>query len=374
MFIRLAKEAGHTGEDSLEPSLLDKGYRWLTRACGPLTQGGWGWFRRFQYGYSKALVVENDGSASNPTPGASSGRGSTALTGSLAALPSSSSLLIPSDHLRTREREADHEHQRRARAERYVLSGVAAFEDHREDAVRADVKLAATNATAAATAAAMATGRNTVPERSKTSVMRAVKSRSDDVLTAGAGVETRASNGLGDRESIELRFPDNDHTLDYVDGDRGEHKGGEAIAAAAAVTATAAASAVPLDLPPEQRTNHGSTSTPSSSHDQSKEGMSLSAPSTGKIRVQLYELLRKRFITTSRDMKGFFFQIIFPAIQICLILAILTVSLNPAGHTVRLNASIYSKVRHTLSLTHKHTNTQIHDTLTHYHTNTPVNK
>jgi len=98
---------------------------------------------------------------------------------------------------------------------------------------------------------------------------------------------------------------------------------------------------------------------------------------------QLYELLRKRWIASSRDLKGLFFQIIFPAIQIILILAILTVQVNnnqlphathivlaapgppthltplttrppdprptaylapqfnPAGHTVRINADLF---------------------------------
>jgi len=44
--------------------------------------------------------------------------------------------------------------------------------------------------------------------------------------------------------------------------------------------------------------------------------------------AQLYELLRKRWIASSRDLKGLFFQIIFPAIQIILILAILTVQVT----------------------------------------------
>jgi ABC-type multidrug transport system ATPase subunit len=57
--------------------------------------------------------------------------------------------------------------------------------------------------------------------------------------------------------------------------------------------------------------------------------------------VQAEELLRKRFITSSRDLKGLFFQVVFPAFQILLILAILTININPAGHTVKMNASIF---------------------------------
>lgn len=61
----------------------------------------------------------------------------------------------------------------------------------------------------------------------------------------------------------------------------------------------------------------------------------------GDVRTQLIELLRKRLITTSRDLKGLFFQVVFPAIQILLILAILTVNINPAGRTLKMNASIF---------------------------------
>lgn len=57
--------------------------------------------------------------------------------------------------------------------------------------------------------------------------------------------------------------------------------------------------------------------------------------------IQYVELLRKRFIIASRDKKGLFFQIIFPAIQILLVLLILTIELNPAGRTLTLNSNIY---------------------------------
>ena len=59
--------------------------------------------------------------------------------------------------------------------------------------------------------------------------------------------------------------------------------------------------------------------------------------------IQFYELLKKRYIIASRDMKGIFFQIIFPAVQILCILLILTINVNPAGHTLTLNSSLYEK-------------------------------
>lgn len=63
---------------------------------------------------------------------------------------------------------------------------------------------------------------------------------------------------------------------------------------------------------------------------------------TGNMRVQYIELIRKRAIIASRDLQGLFFQIIFPAIQIVLIMAILTVELNPAGNVLRLNSEMFS--------------------------------
>lgn len=65
--------------------------------------------------------------------------------------------------------------------------------------------------------------------------------------------------------------------------------------------------------------------------------------SKGSTWVQLTELLRKRWIIASRDVKGFFFQVVFPAIQIMLIMLILTVSVNPAGHTIILNGGMFEK-------------------------------
>jgi hypothetical protein len=58
--------------------------------------------------------------------------------------------------------------------------------------------------------------------------------------------------------------------------------------------------------------------------------------------VQCVELLRKRLIIAGRDKKGLFFQVIFPAIQILLVLLILTITINPAGHTITLNASSFT--------------------------------
>jgi hypothetical protein len=66
-----------------------------------------------------------------------------------------------------------------------------------------------------------------------------------------------------------------------------------------------------------------------------------SSVSDSQVSVQLLELLRKRFIIGSRDLKGFFFQIIFPAIQILLVLSILTIQVNPAGPTLRLSSSSF---------------------------------
>ena len=62
--------------------------------------------------------------------------------------------------------------------------------------------------------------------------------------------------------------------------------------------------------------------------------------------------MRKRFVTSSRDLKGLFFQVVFPAIQILLILAILTININPAGHSVEMNASIFDFAPNTIIAGH----------------------
>jgi ABC-type multidrug transport system ATPase subunit len=62
----------------------------------------------------------------------------------------------------------------------------------------------------------------------------------------------------------------------------------------------------------------------------------------GHILPQFFELYKKRFIIAKRDRKGFFCQIVFPAIQILLILLILTAAINPAGHTLILNGDLFS--------------------------------
>ena len=59
--------------------------------------------------------------------------------------------------------------------------------------------------------------------------------------------------------------------------------------------------------------------------------------------IQCIELFRKRYIIARRDLKGFFFQVLFPAIQIMLVLLILTINVNPAGHTITLNAGLFKK-------------------------------
>jgi hypothetical protein len=60
-----------------------------------------------------------------------------------------------------------------------------------------------------------------------------------------------------------------------------------------------------------------------------------------KISIQLWELLHKRFIIAKRDLSGMFFQIILPVIQIALVLSILTISISPAGATLKLNAGMF---------------------------------
>jgi hypothetical protein len=56
--------------------------------------------------------------------------------------------------------------------------------------------------------------------------------------------------------------------------------------------------------------------------------------------IQLYELLMKRLVIARRDIKGFVFSVIFPALQILGVLAILTININPAGGPLTMNASI----------------------------------
>jgi ABC-type Na+ transport system ATPase subunit NatA len=80
------------------------------------------------------------------------------------------------------------------------------------------------------------------------------------------------------------------------------------------------------------------TAPPASAETGSADGVSKGTPI-----IQFVELYRKRYIIASRDMKGLFFQLIFPALQIALIMLILTVSVNPAGHTITLNANMFSK-------------------------------
>lgn len=60
--------------------------------------------------------------------------------------------------------------------------------------------------------------------------------------------------------------------------------------------------------------------------------------------VQFVELFRKRYIIATRDLKGFFFQVLFPSLQILAVLAILTIRLNISGHTIRLVTASYEEV------------------------------
>jgi hypothetical protein len=60
-----------------------------------------------------------------------------------------------------------------------------------------------------------------------------------------------------------------------------------------------------------------------------------------KISIQLIELLRKRYLIATRDLNGLFFQVILPAIQIALVLSILTITVSPAGHTLTLNSAMF---------------------------------
>lgn len=62
--------------------------------------------------------------------------------------------------------------------------------------------------------------------------------------------------------------------------------------------------------------------------------------SKGSVFVQIVELFRKRMIIASRDLKGLFYQIIFPSFQILLVLFILTININPAGHTITMVRNI----------------------------------
>eukprot|EP00605_Chrysophyceae_sp_TOSAG23-4_P001319 GSChrysophyteH1.ASY1.ANO1.1434.1 assembled CDS len=55
--------------------------------------------------------------------------------------------------------------------------------------------------------------------------------------------------------------------------------------------------------------------------------------------IQFKELLKKRKITCLRDLKGAFFQIVFPSLQILLVLAILQLSWSPAGKTLKLQSN-----------------------------------
>lgn len=71
--------------------------------------------------------------------------------------------------------------------------------------------------------------------------------------------------------------------------------------------------------------------------------MALKGSTASLLCIQIVELFRKRLIIASRDLKGFFFQVLFPAIQIMLVLLILTINVNPAGHTITLNASLFHK-------------------------------
>ena len=62
----------------------------------------------------------------------------------------------------------------------------------------------------------------------------------------------------------------------------------------------------------------------------------------GDPRTQIIELLRKRFLITSRDLKGLFFQIIFPALQIIVILAMLNILVSQPHRAIKINASIFT--------------------------------
>ena len=62
----------------------------------------------------------------------------------------------------------------------------------------------------------------------------------------------------------------------------------------------------------------------------------------GDPRTQIIELLRKRFLITSRDLKGLFFQIVFPALQIIVILAMLNILVSQPHRAIKINASIFT--------------------------------
>ena len=60
----------------------------------------------------------------------------------------------------------------------------------------------------------------------------------------------------------------------------------------------------------------------------------LEVTKTQLLKIQFFELMRKRFIIAKRDLKGFFFSVVFPALQIFAVLAILTIQINPAGSSI----------------------------------------
>lgn len=58
---------------------------------------------------------------------------------------------------------------------------------------------------------------------------------------------------------------------------------------------------------------------------------------------QIGELYKKRLLIASRDLKGLFFQILFPALQILLIMFILNISIHPKQQSIVLNGDIFRR-------------------------------
>ncbi|RYG65484.1 ATP-binding cassette domain-containing protein, partial [archaeon] len=57
--------------------------------------------------------------------------------------------------------------------------------------------------------------------------------------------------------------------------------------------------------------------------------------------AQFHHLFTKRALIASRDLKGFFFQVIFPALQVLLILLLLSISPKPRGRSISMNGDMF---------------------------------
>lgn len=136
-------------------------------------------------------------------------------------------------------------------------------------------------------------------------------------------------------------------TLEYakvqVRGEDEAESGTNAAVTAAAVTMEMVSTPVVPDSEILLHSTNGG-----SEKEQNKPDIAMVDSGTGgvaetNIGIQLYELYMKRIVVLRRDVKGFFFQIVFPALLIVLIMLILTVRLNISGPTLILNANMYHR-------------------------------